>query len=1103
MRQHERQTGRLEKRSDFFGSNRVPGISGLSLCLFCLLASGVLCAEVVQTWSFNTPEDLKQVVFYQGDGHSFTHKICDSEKTPDGDNSLQLIMTSSAKDSPHYRKQINMIRISPAGNGEKYRLGFYYKGSIPGQIQLNVSEGVAPYRTLDKKGSAKLQVEAQWRKFSLEFEVNGNFMAPLAVPRLMAGEYPVGGILYIGPVTLERMNPMIPLALSDTWKFIDGQASADRIPANAKEVQLTDNSIDIVPLAGGVKAGEIVTFYNEIHSGREGMMQLGMAADWFFECFVNGDKVFSTMTRGNLSHDFKPEDNIFNVPVKKGINLLCVRVKSGSAGWRFSCGGVAFVGNPIMKVFTPKASAEYRPVNKDKFLEIKAGTALDFSGMISTPVPAGSAGRLIVNAEGNLAFEKNPGVPVRFMAFNWTPGQWRYAAHKWTKDDIDRFADAIVRRGYNMVRFHNADIFFLGYRIHDRPHKTLSEVKIPQTVAEMDLDMGNLDIFDYIVASFKKRGIYINLDLLTSRSGYTLAYPFAGDVKHEESFKTRLFTEQTYRNHWRAAVEYLMNHKNPYTGLKLKDEPTIACVCFVNEQDLRIATGLGFFNEPFKQYLKKKYNDDKGLARAWNRDITMDKAGEINEELLRRNDRSARDAGDFLVGSMLEMSGWFYGELREIGYPGLVTHWDMIMRMMEIPARAQMPVIAQHTYFAHPNPLPMAKLLEKSRANLYVNNLNNDTLVDQSSSIDSSYFRAAAAARFLDRPYMITEYSHSSFNKFRHERGLYFGSYAALQGWDALTAHANTVRLNLDPFLTFESALDPISVASEAVAALAFMRGDVKEAPHSVGLKLSSDKLFPGNYLSSIGDDYAKIALVTKIGLLYPEGTPLSPVGKAHPSLILEPEKFAYLNVSQWYVSADSTGDGESETLFALLREKKILPSDNHSNPEKGIFISETGELALDTRKDTMKVVAPRLEGAVIKKNEPVKLKAMEIVSCSRPASIVAASLDKNTDMKNSRRILLVIATNAFNTGMIFADDAMRICYESGNAPALMQSVKTDIILNSSHVSAPKVYALNMDGTRETEINGNQKNGRLFLSLDTSTLKYGTPYFEIVYEDKK
>ena len=55
--------------------------------------------------------------------------------------------------------------------------------------------------------------------------------------------------------------------------------------------------------------------------------------------------------------------------------------------------------------------------------------------------------------------------------------------------------------------------------------------------------------------------------------------------------------------------------------------------------------------------------------------------------------------------------------------------------------------------------------------------------------------------------------------------------------------------------------------------------------------------------------------------------------------------------------------------------------------------------------------------------------------------------------------------------------------------------------LRSARKKAPKVYALNMDGSRSEELSCLFHEGVLTLRLDTSKLKYGTPCFEIAYEE--
>ena len=423
----------------------------------------------------------------------------------------------------------------------------------------------------------------------------------------------------------------------------------------------------------------------------------------------------------------------------------------------------------------------------------------------------------------------------------------------------------------------------------------------------------------------------------------------------------------------------------------------------------------------------------------------------------------------------------------------------MIMRTMEIPARSLMPAIAQHTYFAHPNPHPTRNLAKKSKGAVFMGGVNWDTTVDQSSSLNSSYFRAAAMARFLDRPYMITEYSHSSFNRYRHERGLYFGSYAALQGWDDLTPHSSTVRLSVDPLWCFEHGMDPISRASEVVAGFAFLRGDVKEAPHSVGVLLKNKNLFPKNYLAAIGDDYGKLSMLTKVGILYPEGKPLMKVGSAKPDLMFEPESFSPLQVTSWYVSADNS-DGTLFPKFAeQLRKEKILPQGNRTDWSKRLYQSETGELTLDALRKKMTVVTPRLEGAILKPGQQVSLPVLSVGEVPSAVSVAAASLKADENLKEASHILLTVATNAFNTNMTFENASMFCCVNPGELPVLMESIQCDVALATTRTAPPKVYALHLDGTRFAELPCKLENGKLVLSLDTSKLKNGTPFFEIRY----
>lgn len=1064
-----------------------------------LFLSLLLSAELsavpgeLNQWNYHSKRDLMGDRLYlhaSGSGRC-THRIS-TEKTPRNQPVLQVTVDQAPQNRAPYGVQLVYICRKPLTLGRSYRLRFQYKGTHAGEIGATVAQVEAPFRPIARSADTVLNVTNQWQSCELDFTTTFVDCRDFATPRLTLGSYPAGGTLYFGPVTLEELPEHLPLRLNPVWQL----KRADR----QQQVTLTDDQLVLLENGGPPKENTTFLLTNTFEAPKAGFMQLGMSADWYFEAAINGKTVYSTWVTGNRSHEFKPGDHVFNIPVRQGSNQLAVKVRAGSGGCRFVCGAVPFERNLGAKkeLFVIRESARYRPVAEDRYL-VKKGTALDFSELNGKKSPAGSFGRVIANSRGRLAFERKPDEAVRFMGMNFAPSYWRLRVHTWSKADIERFADACDAQGYNMIRVHYLCRYLLGYRIHDKPHRTIAEAGLPQRGEEINFHAGNLDRFDYLIKCFKERGIYLNIDLMNDL-GYSMAYISGKD----ELFKMDLFFKPEYRRHWAAAVHFLLNHENPYTKLKWKDEPAIAFVNYFNEQDFRLGSPLEIhkLQKPFQAWLKKRYRTEEAFRRAWGTEGVFETAC-VREDLLRQGGTPARDTGTFLIETMQEMTRWYTGALRKASYPGMFHHWDMIMRTMEIPARALVPAIAQHTYFAHPNVVPTRNLAKKSKGTVFMGGVKNDMLVEQTSSLNSSYFRAASTARFFDRPYMITEYSHSAFNRYRHERGLYFSSYAALQGWDNLTPHADTVRLTVDPMWCFEHGTDPIARASETVSALTFLRQDVKEAPHSVGLLLKNSSMFPSHYLSSISDDYGKLGLLTRVGILYPEGTPL--MGKTadfRPTLTVEPESFSPLRVNAWYVSADNTDGKIFPELLARLRRNGILDRSNQTNWPRRIYQSETGELMLDARKLTMRVVTPRLEGAILKVGESAALPHLSVSGISTAASFTAASLNKARTLHEADRILLIVATNAFNTNMTFENSTMYCCVNPGDLPVLMESVKCEITLKTSQKKIPRIYALHLDGTRFAEIPGSFAEGKLRISLDTSTLKYGTPFFEIHYSDR-
>jgi hypothetical protein len=208
------------------------------------------------------------------------------------------------------------------------------------------------------------------------------------------------------------------------------------------------------------------------------------------------------------------------------------------------------------------------------------------------------------------------------------------------------------------------------------------------------------------------------------------------------------------------------------------------------------------------------------------------------------------------------------------------------------------------------------------------------------------------------------------------------------------------------------------------------------------------------------------------------------------------------LNVRHWFASASNQEGAVFPSLLQKLKTARILPRGNQTDAVRQVFQSETGEITLDVSArdaETLQVVAPRLEGAIIKQDRQVKLGSVVIESCNRPASVVVASLDPGgKSLAGARHLLLILATNAANSGQVWSDSTMYLMVEIGSRPVLVETAKLTLSVKTSATEAPHVYPLHLDGTRMESIPAQVTDGRLSLALDTTTLPYGTVFFEIV-----
>ena len=98
------------------------------------------------------------------------------------------------------------------------------------------------------------------------------------------------------------------------------------------------STIDLRRFAQGKAEKQRAILMATVDSPADQTVTVGAAADWWMAWFVNGQPVYDTMEEGNEA-PYSIDAHTFELPLRKGKNLLAVEVLSGSAGWVLVTGG--------------------------------------------------------------------------------------------------------------------------------------------------------------------------------------------------------------------------------------------------------------------------------------------------------------------------------------------------------------------------------------------------------------------------------------------------------------------------------------------------------------------------------------------------------------------------------------------------------------------------------------------------------------------------------------------------------------------------------------------------------------------------------------------
>lgn len=739
--------------------------------------------------------------------------------------------------------------------------------------------------------------------------------------------------------------------------------------------------------------------------------------------------------------------------------------------------------------------SKWAPLNTAE-LFVKPGSALDFSRFFDQS-PAGAFGRVTVTKNGALAYSSKPETAIRFFSFQLMPPP---DLRMWSDKEITEYAAAISRQGYNMVRIHGFDDFLVGNdKAADLKLPKDYRYSLPDRSDEIKFEPRALDRYQFLLSELKKHGIYWNVDFMTSFVGYSNGRFKPRGISPQGAFNTKvqLYINPNFRENWKAAVSKLLDTVNPYTGMAMKDDPALAFATCLNEQEI-LFERRNYGREldiPWHKFLKKKYSDYSTLRAAWGGKCgryilpvegAIENVPPIAAPVVLSDSPAGRDMAQCCSELEVEMTQYFLDTLHEIGYVGLTSNWNMRTRIGSVPARSLLPIVTMNSYYAHPNFGP-------------------PVVVDQSSSLadGGASFKNQTVARFLDRPFVNTEFGLVFWNRYRHEQGLLFGAGASFQGWSGINCHADpgagAVLDTGEALSWFHIGGDPVMRAAEAIEALAFRRSDIAPSNHTIEIPLNSEFIYAGRSMHAVDDELSRLWVLCRLGITFGEKKSDYPV-----TLSVSPDKTSSIAGSLWFSDVEkSDSTSQLSAIVTKLKELKVLSSSNLSDPSEGILQSDTGEITLLTQYGEIVVISPRLEGTVLKRDRPRKLDAFSVEKCSVPASVSLASLDSDRSLREASRLLLVFSTDARNSGMVFTNLKEDTIEDLGQLPILVKTGELQVSLTRS--VAPKsvqVFALKLNGDRAEEIPVVQKGQDISLKIQTDLLAVSgpTPFFEIVIE---
>ena len=222
---------------------------------------------------------------------------------------------------------------------------------------------------------------------------------------------------------------------------------------------------------------------------------------------------------------------------------------------------------------------------------------------------AGETGFVRVGADGG--FVRGDGQALRFWSVNTDVGRAPFIVKPLgpkTAPDLARHARFLAKRGVNMVRLHRQ----LSPDLDAHPDAAIT-----------DINEAERDGIWRTVAAMRREGIYTTISpYWAGPMRFAKQWNIAGGA--EQSAYGLLFFDVTLQAAHRAWLKKLLTERNPYTGMSLAQDASVALIQLQNEDSLLFWTVGNIkgaqrlaLEARFGQFLQKKYGSLDAALNAW------------------------------------------------------------------------------------------------------------------------------------------------------------------------------------------------------------------------------------------------------------------------------------------------------------------------------------------------------------------------------------------------------------------------------------------------------------------------------------------------------